>query len=74
MDVEENTKKIVVSIVAIVALVVLGFSGWKFMSGEKTTVQNVMPSTPGVKSEKELAIEAQKNGGKASGEERDLSK
>lgn len=69
----DDTKKIVTVVAAIVAVVVLGLSAMKFMGGEKPVVTNSLPPST-QKSEKEMAIEAKNNGGKASGEERDLSK
>lgn len=66
---EESTKKIVIIIVAVVAVIGAVFGAMKFASGDKVTVDNTVKMPAGFKNEKEQALSGQKGG-----VERDLSK
>jgi hypothetical protein len=67
----ETTKKALIAVVAVLALVIAGFEGYRMFSGDKMEVTKAIQMPPTFKSEKQSALDAQK-GGKAAGEERDL--
>lgn len=69
----DNAKKALLIVVTVVALVVAGLGASKMFSGDKMQVDRTVTMPPGHKSEKELALEAQKQAGTPAGnEERDL--
>lgn len=71
----EKTKKVLIVVVAVLAVAGAVFSGMKFTGEEKVWVDNRIAMPPGYKSEKALALEGQSD--KATpdkGAEKDLSK
>ncbi len=71
----DNTKKIGLIAIAVIAICVAIFGALKMAGGEKMTVDQTIKMPPGFKSEKQRALDAQAAGGTApAAPERDLSK
>jgi hypothetical protein len=59
----DTTKKGLLIVVVVVALVVAGFGAKKFIAGDQMQVENTVKMPAGHKSQKQPALDAQKNGG-----------
>jgi hypothetical protein len=69
----ETTKKALIAVVAVLAVAIAGFEGYKMFGGERTEVTKSIQMPPTFKSEKQSALDAQKGGQAATtGGERDL--